>query len=209
MERDLAKNSAVRVTPLLEESNEDFCTNCRTIPMRKGRRPTTISGPFHIQCDEYGDPQLLLELVAKAVTWPGVEVDPSAFAGADYISMRLSAEAATDNSSAFIFKRDFAGIVSAAPTIYLRLPLYCAHWAILNGWAEPHFSSTNGLMPPGVMIIYPPRDEQELLVCEWLLKISYTFSLGKKEKIPAPSTPWHRRDGKGQRVNQQIVTWTI
>jgi hypothetical protein len=181
METDLPKNSAVQGIRLVEQSDEYFCTSCRSIPMRKGRRPTTISGPLHIQCDEYGDPQLLLELVAKAITWPGVEVDPSAFAGADYISMRLSVETATDNSSAFISKRDFAGMVSAAPTIYLRLPLYCAHWAILNGWAEPHFSSTNGLMPPGVMIVYAPRDERELLICEWLLKISYTFSLGKKE----------------------------
>jgi len=78
----------------------------------------------------------------------GFEVSPLAFTGADYVSVRLSAEAATDNPSAFIFKRDFAGVVLAAPTIYLRLPLYCAHWTILHGWTEPHFYSSNGLMPP-------------------------------------------------------------
>jgi hypothetical protein len=39
------------------------------------------------------------------------------------------------------------------------------------------------------MLVYAPRDEQELLVCEWLFKIAYTFSLGENRAIPEPTTP--------------------
>jgi len=29
-----------------------------------------------------------------------------------------------------------------------------AHWAMMRGWVEPHFSSSFGLVPPGVIVVY-------------------------------------------------------
>ena len=48
---------------------------------------------------------------------------------------------------------------------------------IVRGWAEPHFSSSFGVMPPGVMVIYAPRDEQEKAVCRSLFRSSYACSV--------------------------------
>jgi hypothetical protein len=31
------------------------------------------------------------------------------------------------------------------------LPLVCAHWAIVRGWAEPHYLTSFGLMPAGAV----------------------------------------------------------
>ena len=42
-------------------------------------------------------------------------------------------------------------ILLEAPTIYLALPLVCAHWAIVRGWAEPHYLTSFGLMPAGAV----------------------------------------------------------
>ena len=42
---------------------------------------------------------------------------------------------------------------------------------------EPHFSSAFGLVPPGVMVVYTPRDEHEVAVCRSLFWVSYNFSL--------------------------------
>jgi hypothetical protein len=43
--------------------------------------------------------------------------------------------------------REYARVPLRAPTIYLALPLICAHWAILRRWAEPHYAASYGLMP--------------------------------------------------------------
>ena len=29
-----------------------------------------------------------------------------------------------------------------------------ANWAMMRGWVEPHFSSSFGLVPPGVIVVY-------------------------------------------------------
>jgi len=47
-------------------------------------------------------------------------------------------------------------------------------------------------MRPGVVIVYAPPDQQEILICEWLFQVPYTFSLGKKQLIPNPPL-WHGR----------------
>ena len=44
----------------------------------------------------------------------------------------------------------------AVPTIILVLPLACAHWAIVKGWAESHYLQSFGLMPTGTVIVYTP-----------------------------------------------------
>jgi hypothetical protein len=65
--------------------------------------------------------------------------------------------------------------------------LSSAHWAIIRGWAEPHSASTSGLVPPGAMVIYTPRNVHELAVCRSLFWISYQFSLSENRKN---STEW-------------------
>jgi len=56
--------------------------------------------------------------------------------------------------------------------------------AIVRGWAEPHLSSGFGLVPPGVMVVYTPRDEYEVAVCRSLFWVSYNFSLREEKEIP-------------------------
>ena len=65
---------------------------------------------------------------------------------------------------------------------HLALPLTSAHWAIVRGWAEPHFSGSFGFVPPGVMVVYTPRDEQEAAVFLSLFWISYNFALTARRR---------------------------
>jgi len=148
-----------------------------TLPTRRGRRPATIRGPFHIQSSDNGDERLLRELVGEVTTWPGVETSPWPVGSENLVSLRVNEDLATDDRSIFITGREFGRVLFDAPTIYLTLPLSCAHWAIVRGWAEPHFSSSFGVVPPEVMVIYTPRDEQERAVCRRLFRTSYTYSL--------------------------------
>jgi hypothetical protein len=157
-------------------------------PARKEPRPQTIRGPLHIQCNGYGDSGYIKQLVDQVLTWPHIESTPTPVSLPDTIRIRLAEMAATDNPSAFLTAREFGRVLLGAPTIYLALPLVSAHWAIVRGWAEPHYLASFGLMPAGAVVVYTPRDEQELGVCYLLFSESYRFacSLVRREGQTEP-----------------------
>jgi hypothetical protein len=148
-------------------------THLAGLPIRKGQRPITVRGPLHVQCGDNHDDGLLCKLVEEVVTWPGIEADPWPLGSGELVSLRIAEDLANIDSANFISGNEFARVLFGAPTIYLTLPLSCAHWAIVRGWAEPHYSGSFALMPPGVMVVYIPRDESELEVCRSLFLISY------------------------------------
>jgi hypothetical protein len=122
------------------------------LPLRKGIRPNMICEPAHIQCDGRGNPKYLYELVNEVRGWPHVQSHRLFADDPDTFSFRLEEVAIAADSSAFIRDREFARVLIATPTIYLALPLVCAHWAIVRRWAEPHYLSSHGVMPPGVVL---------------------------------------------------------
>jgi hypothetical protein len=144
------------------------------LPRRKGPRPATLRGPLHIQCNGHGDPQHLDELTTAVLSWPYVESILPNDNSSNTVPLRLEETAAGYNFAAFISPREFARVLLGAPTIYLALPLVCAHWAIVRGWAEPHYLCSYGLMPPGVLVVYTPRDQHELSICYSLFLAAYT-----------------------------------
>jgi hypothetical protein len=144
------------------------------LPRRKGPRPATLRKRLHIQCNGYGDRQHLDELTAAVFSWPYVERNPLLPYPSNTLPIRLEETAAADDFAAFITPREFARVLLGAPTIYLALPLVCAHWAIVRGWAEPHYLCSHGLMPPGTLVLYTPRDQHELSICYSLFLAAYT-----------------------------------
>jgi hypothetical protein len=146
------------------------------IPVRKGGKPKTLIGPLHVQCNGHGDTKYLKQLLNDILSWPYIVPTPTALKHLDKVSIRLQEIAATNDSAAFISGTEFARVLLAAPTIILVLPLVCAHWAIVKGWAEPHYLHSFGLMPAGTVIVYTPRDREELEVCYSLFFESYYFA---------------------------------
>jgi hypothetical protein len=120
---------------------------------------------------------MLRQLATQVREWPGVEAAPLPIGSANLVSLKLRKDYAPDDPTVFIGRREFGRILFGAPTIYLSLPVSYAHWTIIRGWAEPHFSGSFGLVPPGVMVLYTPRDESEMAVCLSLFRISYDFAL--------------------------------
>jgi hypothetical protein len=155
------------------------------LPHRRGRRPVTVLGPLHVQCSGHGDERTLRDLVNDVIAWPDVEAGPSPDGRADVVSLQIGEEVATGDPSVFITGREFGRVLFGSPTIYLTLPTSWAHRAVVRGWAEPHFSSSFGLMPLGVMVVYTPRDEDEVAVCRSLFRVSYNFSTSAKRKKSA------------------------
>ena len=166
-----------------------------------GKRPITICGPLHVECGDHGDDRALRHLVEDVMAWPDIEVEasPLPVGNADLVSLRVAKDVATGDASVFITGREFGRVLFGAPTIYLTLPLSCAHWAVVRGWAEPHFSSSFDLVPPGVMVVYTPRDGDEVAVCRSLFWISYNFSLNERSKKSAEWNPALKYERKSPR----------
>jgi Family of unknown function (DUF5519) len=161
-------------------SAKNLITLSASLPHRRGKRPVTIRGPLHVQCSDYGDDRALRHLVDEVIAWPDIEAGSLPVGSADLVSLHVGENVATGDPSAFITGREFGRVLFGAPTIYLTLPSSCADWAIVRGWAEPHFSSSFGLVPPGVMVVYTPRDEHEVTVCRSLFWVSYNCSLSER-----------------------------
>jgi hypothetical protein len=146
------------------------------LPKRNGARPTTIAGPLHIQCSGHGDQKYLHQLIKDVLTWPHIDVKSLPDESANLVCFRLEEAAAGNEASAFLSPREFARVHLSSPTIVLALPLIWAHWAIVRGWAEPHYLRSFGLMPAGAVVVYTPKDPEELAICYLLLSKSYYFA---------------------------------
>jgi hypothetical protein len=174
------------------ETRKSWLARFDRIPTRNGKRPSTICGPLHIQCSGSGDTKYVRGLITEVSTWPHVESTPPVITWPDLISIRLRhAQAATPSQSATAVK-EFAKVYVEAPAIYLSLPLVTAHWAILHGWAEPHYLASHGLMPAGTVLLYTPRDESELEVCHFHFSRAYEHaceSVEKKQPTTLTSAP--------------------
>ena len=155
----------------------------RDLPPRKGSRPKTLRGPLHIQCSGHGNRKYIDQLVKDALSWPYVEALPDPNNLPTAIPIRFEESAATLDSTPFITAREFARVLLGAPTIYLALPLVCAHWAIVRGWAEPHYLSSFGLMPAGAVVVYTPTDREELSVCYALFHAAYHSALAMNSRL--------------------------
>jgi hypothetical protein len=151
---------------MTEFTFEDF-------PKRKGKRPKTIVGPLHIQCEGHGDPKYSIQLAKDVLTWTHIDSTSSSGMSVGIVRFRLEETASSNEPSAFIGAREFARIHLGVPTLVLALPVVWAHCAIVQGWAEPHYLRSVGLMPPGAVLVYSPRNVDELAACYFLFYKSY------------------------------------
>lgn len=179
--RKLAK-AALDVMLEKQEDNEPEPRTLRDLPTRKGSRPKMLPGPLHIQCSGHGDRKYIDQLVSDVLRWPYVEGLADSSDPPTAIPFRFQENVATLDSAPFIKAREFARVLLGAPTIYLALPLEYAHWAIVKGWAEPHYMGSFGLLPAGVVVVYTPKDREELSACYALFHAAYHSALAMNSR---------------------------
>ena len=109
--------------------------------------------------------------------WPHIDVKSLPDQSANLVCFRLEEATAGNEASAFLSPREFARVYLGSPTIVLALPLIWAHWAIVRGWAEPHYLRSFGLMPAGAVVVYTPKNPEELAISYLLFSKSYQFAL--------------------------------
>jgi hypothetical protein len=150
------------------------------LPRRAGTRPRTTPTNPHTQLDQQpADPRLAEELARRAFALPGVVEEPSGISVPGARALVLAAGEPTGPPEAFLIGREFAHLHPAPDhSAHAMLPPELVREAVDGGWAEPHPVARMGLIPETAVMLYAPRDDDELTVVEMLLRASREFAGG-------------------------------
>jgi hypothetical protein len=80
-----------------------------------------------------------------------------------------------------MIEREFAHLHPGGDqSLHLTLPPALAQEAIDSGWAELHPVARMGYIPATTVMVYAPRDEDELEVVYGLVQASYRYAGGSE-----------------------------
>lgn len=148
------------------------------IPARTGPRPETTDAPpgtmvAHQQTTQNAPVEMQDALLERVRTLPGVRIGRSWVSVEGARAFHLDPELAVGPRDAFAVKQEFGhlhpphdGSLHLTPTAELRAEL------IEKGWAEPHPRAR------GTVMVYGPRNEQELEVIWMLVRRGYERATG-------------------------------
>jgi Family of unknown function (DUF5519) len=147
-------------------------------PARRGQRPaTTLMNP-HSQVDQNAPIELQDRLRDHALSLPGVRAGRGNVSVPGAIAFFLDdppRQAAVPD----LFAGEWGHIHPHHDgSLHLNLPTPDAERLIELGWAEFHHVVGQGLVPPIVIMLYGPRDEDELIVAQRILEIAYLAAGG-------------------------------
>lgn len=164
-------------------------------PARRAPRPTTTAVNPHTQLDQNAPIEMQDRLRDWALSLPGVRGGPSNVSVPGAIAFFLDAPP-NPASLPDVFGGEWGHIHPASDgSLHLNLPTPDAERLIELGWAEFHNVVLRGLAPPIVVMLYGPRDEQELDVTKQVVELAYLAAGGVMQDSTgrplARPTPWH------------------
>jgi len=119
------------------------------------------------------------DLARRVFTLPGVEGRPSAISVLGARALWLQEDVPAGPREAFMIGREFAHIHPILDgSLHAPLPTEAAQEAISKGWAEQHPVARMGYIPQNVVMIYAPRDAQEIEVVAGLVVEAYRYASG-------------------------------
>src|SRR5215208_4266120 len=149
------------------------------LPERAGQRPGTTPTNPHTQLDQNPEEMLVRELAQKVFALSDVEERPSAISVPGAQALWLRDEVPAGPQEAFMIGREFAHIHPLPDgSLHAALPPEVADEAISKGWAEQHPVARLGYIPQNVVMIYAPRDAQEVEVVAGLVIGAYRYASG-------------------------------
>ena len=160
-----------------------------TVPVRRGPRPKTTHptreqpGP-HQQLSDIAPRDFQEELLRRVRTLPEVEVGWSAISVPHARGFHLKPHAAKGPAEAFQRGSEFGHLHPEHDgSLHLTLPPALYNEVLRAGWGEPHPIS-------GTMLVFGPRDEDELEVVWRLVCASYNWATATQDDM-TPSTQSH------------------
>lgn len=158
-----------------------------TIPHRAGPRPTTTSSIPHSQTDQQpADSRYLTAVLEQAGSWAGVVQGESGISVAGARALSLADDVPAGPPEAFMVGREFGhGHAQGDHSLHLTLPLELVDQLEAAGWSEPHFLVLTGQLPRTHVMLYAPRDDDEVALALVIVQASYEFAGGVMAAAPA------------------------
>jgi hypothetical protein len=145
---------------------------------RRGPKPATNPGLPHQQLDQQPPDDLLRDALAiRVFGLAGVSEEPSGISVPGARALVLDPALARGPRDAFLVGREFAHLHPGQDhSLHMALPESVARAACEAGWAEPHPLAASGRAPKTLVMVFAPRDEQELDVVARLVQTSYRYA---------------------------------
>lgn len=150
-----------------------------TLPRRKGAKPQTTNFIPHSQVTQHGPDDIIEKLHEWCFALPDVTNEPSGISVPGARALVLDGDCHC-NHDAFMIGREFAHIHPHPDqgSMHVKLPAQDANNVIDAGWGEDHFLVTIGHYPPGLIMVFSPRDDDELEVVKTIVIRSYEYATG-------------------------------
>lgn len=149
---------------------------CMRLPRRRGERPRTSSSNPHEQLEQNAPLELQDTLAARASELSRVRLEPSGVGPRGTRAFVLEDAAGVCTPGCCMVGREFAHLHPPHDgSLHLTLPEPLRALAIKRGWAEPH-PLAGKCAPASTVMVYGPRDAEELEVVWRLLRASYDFA---------------------------------
>ncbi|MEM7441475.1 MAG: hypothetical protein AAGA28_01445 [Pseudomonadota bacterium] len=148
-----------------------------TLTPRPGAAPQTLGRLPHSQLTQHGPDEIVEQLHSWCFALPHVANQDSGISVPGSRALVLKPGVA-GNPNAFMVGREFAHIHPKPDngSMHLMLPVADVEEIKRTGWGEDHYLVTQGQWPPGLVMIFSPRDEEELTVITKIVARSYEFA---------------------------------
>lgn len=147
--------------------------------VRPGPRPRTTPTNPHTQLDQQpDDPAVRERLLAELRPLPDVVWRPSGISVPGARALWLADGLGEGPREAFMIGREFAHLHPAPDqSLHVMVPEPLAEQLIANGWGELHPVARMGLLPHTAIMVYAPRDDDEVAVVARIVAASHAFAL--------------------------------
>jgi hypothetical protein len=154
------------------------------LEQRRGPAPETTSSLPHSQLTQHGPDEVIQQLHDWCFALPDVGNEHSGISVPGSRALVLH-EGTVCNRAAFMIGREFAHIHPYPDngSMHVKLDTNDARAVADAGWGEDHYLVTQGYYPPGLIMVFSPRDTVELETVKRIVAQSYAFVTGRTEDV--------------------------
>ncbi|AUW58900.1 phospholipase [Sphingobium sp. SCG-1] len=157
------------------------------LPPRAGPRPATLPRAPHSQLNQLVPPAarrtLSSALLTSLADLAHVSLGQSMRAPPGTVGLYLDPEHACENAQAFLIGHEFAHIhFDDDGSLHAILPEPLRSEAIDKGWAEPHPLAGQPTVSPDTVMLYAPRDNDEVVLIAKLVRQSFLNAMKNAEE---------------------------
>jgi phospholipase/carboxylesterase len=148
---------------------------------RAGPRPRTTPTNPHTQLDQNAPADLQERVFEIGRSLSGVAVGPSLVSVPGARAFHLPG-CGHPAHGAFMIQCEFAHLHPPRDgSLHMTLQPAIVEKAIENGWAERHPLAGRYGLPANIVMVYGPRDEEELAVVADLIRASHAFAAAERQ----------------------------